>query len=276
MDANQFDNLVRRLDRGEIGRRQFVIRLLALGLGVGGATRLAQAQDAEPTATPGSLQASAGSGQSGQQFPCPPGPTGPFDWICGTGPFNPWYPIIAPPDMTASTGIRWYGFQGLEDGGLRAAAFDRANQEISHYEARAAGGVLRWSIDGAGATVGGYLEFPKMDGSLIEIAGEINGFPFRSRIGPNGVPEPSPDNSIALSASQQLLFAQWQPAVERLDSLLELALTTDRDPLAGSDLGCFMAGYIFVVTVPFCFNPYGCLPAGGALGYMSSECTSEW
>lgn len=277
MDGNQFDNLVRRFHQGELGRRQFVIRSLVIAVGATGATRLALAQDADPTPTPSSIQAPAGSGETNQQLPCP-GPTGPFDWLCGTGPFDPWYPIVAPPDITAATGISWYGIQGLDSGGLLVSAFSQAGDELNTYRSGLTGDRLGWVMGDAAATIEGSFDPPRVDGETVRITGEVNGAPVATTIARDGIASPDPEAHVQLNAGQQLLLTQWVPVLERLDGLLALSLTTEQDPLEASDLGCFAAGYFFGLSLPLCigFPGAGCLPAGSAGAYIANHCTDSW
>ena len=169
--------------------------------------------------------------------------------------------------------------QGREDGSLVVTAFDRSQRELKHYESVPTGdGGVRWSVGDAAARVEGQFDAPQTSASGLEVSGQINGVPFRSVIGPDGVPQPTSDTPVGLTAEQEALLTQFQPAVQRGDGLLALAGANDQDPLEGR-LGCLVAGFGFALALPLCLGTVsapGCLPAGTAGGYIANHCTDSW
>jgi hypothetical protein len=270
MDGDRFDRWVRGLAERRLGRRQLITRTVAVGAIVGGVAgpSLVRGQGEE--------QAASDDGVLEQQFPCPV-PGGPFDWLCGSGPFGPWYPMVSPPELTAATGIRWHGVQSSDQGGLVAKAFTRAGQEVSAYESEPADGGLRWSLGDAAMKIDGFLKVPDVPGESADMEIVVNGSSFVVDVEPEGGFLQPADDLFELDARQALLVEQWLPAAERLDGLLELGLRSAGDPLEASNTGCAVAGFVLGVTWVGCLaGPLGCLPAGGATAYIANKCTDEW
>jgi hypothetical protein len=275
MDGRRFDHFTRQLAESRIGRRGFLAG--ALGLGAGSATlaRVVQAQD--PTPAPGDMAANDDDGGALEsQFPCPV-PGGPFDWICGSGPWGPWYPMIAPAELTAATGIRWHGVAPTDTGGFEGKAFTQAGQVISSYESEAIGDELRWSISDAETSIGGSIKLPAVAGELSGLELQLNGVLIPVEVRDGVMQSPSEMTQLEFDRAGDLLIHQWQTAAERLDGLLQFGFRSDEDTLEASSTGCAVAGFVLGVTWVGCLaGPAGCLPAAGATSYIANKCTDSW
>jgi hypothetical protein len=274
LDGTRFDSLVRQLSIGQIGRRQFVARSLGIGVGLAVTTKTVLAQD---SSTPESdMLQGADNGPLEQTFPCPL-PGDPWNWLCGSGPYGPWYPILAPSDLTAASGIRWYGVDLDAEEGLAAVGFDQDGQEVSRFEARAGDVGQRWFLSDASTRIDGRLSIDRTSAGEINVSGNINDSEFGGALNRDGPPDPSLDGPIEIDPDQQRLLAQWQPVVRNFNGLLDIGFVSDGGPVQASGKGCFVAGFVLSITWAGCFaGPAGCVPAAAAGGYIANNCTSSW
>lgn len=265
MDGMRFDALVRQLSNGQVGRRQLIGRSISIGLGTAITGRAVFAQD-DPT-------------PEGDTFPagtCPE-PDDPGNWLCVPGPFDPWYPVMAPRDLTAETGIFWFGIDVQEGSALTAVAFTQGGQEVSRYEGRGDGNGMSWILSDATTRLEGAMSVESDGEDGVRIAGDFNEIPFTATIDAAGLTDADLAQDPDIDPTQQRLLDQWQPVVRNLNGLFEIALVSDDGPIPEGNSACFAAGFVAGFTWAGCFlGPAGCLPAAAAASYIANNCTSEW
>lgn len=274
VNGNRFDELTRRLGAQTRTRRHILSLALLAGASGGGWVRSALGQETPTSASGTEIQP---QGNDDQPFaPCPGGPGHPYVWLCGSGPFGPWYPMIAPIQLTQNTGIKWHGFHSGTPRGLIAGAFTQRGQEISGYKSSGNGTELQWSLADDSSSIGGRLNLVySAERNALEIEGELLGVRF-SGVDVTRGEAPATAEAVEVAQRAALLIEEWLPAAERMDSLLALANSIGGDPIA-SDVGCFAAGFVLGITWSGCLlGPAGCLPAAGATSYISNKCTSSW
>lgn len=271
MDSQRFDTLVRRLEEGRIGRRRFLWQAAALGLGMGGAQAgLAKAEEAEPGQTPG-----IGAEEpppSTSQFPGGPYPQSPIDWICSPGPFNPWFPVIPSPELTKATGIAWYGLQLDEaTGALTAAAFTRSGQEASRFESWSEAGARRWSIADGTTRLDGAVGVEAVEGGALRVAGTFGDRQYTLLADDRGTALESGERP-GLDAAQEVLLAQWAPAAEELDGLLDILNLGGDGTVQHGTLQCAGAGFL---AAYHCLNIFSQMVTGTDC-YTGGKNLYEW
>lgn len=198
----------------------------------------------------------------------------PFNPFCRPGPFGPWYPVVAPPDVTAASGIRWYGLQ-LDDADntLTAAAFDQDGEELSRGEVRRdGGGAYSWSLSGSEARIEASFAV-EGDGAAGRIVGEIGGEPFTLSLGGEAQPQLDMSAAVPLEDAEQRLVGQWLAVNPKFETLFDAFASGDGSP-AASPIKCFASGFLLPAAIIGCgASPFGCVGVGVFGGYIWNNCT---
>lgn len=259
----------------QCGRGRFLRHAGILALGVaGGHAGVAMAQERRPTPTP---QAKIVN-QPDSTDQSLPGPTGDnlFDWLCAPGPFGPWHPLIAPPEVTALTDIRWYGLQ-MDDANkvMTTTAFHRDGQEISSgVVRRGPRGEVQWAFSGDSTRVEGSFSVEPAGSGAIRIAGEIADHRLRIVVANDGTAKIEGAEVPRLDTDQERLLAQWSLIAPKLEGLLDVIAAPDDGSSVAGPTGCFVSGMILAPSLVSCAfgGLLGCAGVVVSGGYILNNC----
>lgn len=267
MDHQRFDELVKDLHDGRIGRRRFLWRVAALGAGVTGVgAGLAAAQDPTPDPTP-QLQA----GETAEPIPQThddPNDPNPLPWYCTPGPPGPWFPVVPSIDALAGTDVHWYGLHAGDAGLLSATAFSVDGHEVSRcsisFVFEQISITYDTETDSAAPGIEVDLALETNAAGEARVVGTINGQPVD--VGPDD------GESVPLDPAQQALLAQWAPLTHEIGGLLDVFAATDDGSAESGTLKCAAAGYLAALNCgAFIYTPFPCVNT--AIDLWNSHCT---
>lgn len=258
MDSTRFDHLTIRLQRGQIGRRRFLLSAIALGIGIPGFRVGLAARGGESGATL-ALQRNNASHLIGQNQTTPFDPS---EWFCwpGPGPTFPWFPVVPDTDAVLGTRVRWYGLHIDESDLLTMASFGSDGQEVSRCETwREPDGAVRLRFADAATRVEGRIVVERDAAGVVRVAGERNGQPVDTDADAGAQPVEDP--------AQRELLDDWAPMTHELDGLLDVMTTVGDDTATAGGAKCAAAGYLAGLN---------CLALVGGLGLFGvGKCVDD-
>ena len=209
---------------------------------------------------------------------CPP--YNPFGWLCWPGPDGPWFPVFPSPELTAATGIAWYGVRADDPFAgddvatgwhLESVAWTVAGEEVSRCTVDVDTDGHRWLLADGQARLAGTFAVGRDAAGQPELAGAINDQPYTLALG-GRAQEAGTAPAVSLEPAQEALVMQWLPLMHDVGGLLDIAASGEGGELQGEGR-CAVAGFLAGIN---CLAGLTVPIAGYGICYDAIDTAADW